>query len=216
MTLEELEARLQVLEDKNRRLEDAEEIKKLQRIYGYYVERGQLDEVAELFSDSPDVSFGPSYNVTVGKDNVRKAFSSERPYGVFQGPKPDDYLHITMPVSGVVDVDADGKTAKARWYALMYLCNATPSGGAAIGVGMYENEYVKEDGKWRILHLEFDDIFLSPYDEGWAKSPKIWGKLEEMADSVGLQPGDVPAPPPSKSPFGEQMPFHYKHPITGK
>jgi hypothetical protein len=121
-----------------------------------------------------------------------------------------------MPVSGVVDLDADGKTAKARWYALMYLCNATPSGGAAIGVGMYENEYVKEDGKWRILHLQFDDIFLSPYEEGWAKSPKIWGKLEEMADSVGLQQGDVPAPPPSKSPFGEQMPFHYKHPITGK
>lgn len=216
MTLEELEARLKVLEDKNRRLEDVEEIKKLQRIYGYYVERGQLDECAELFSDSPEVSFGPSYNVTVGKDNVRKEFSSERPYGVFQGPKPDDYLHITMPVSGVVDLDADGKTAKARWYALMYLCNATPSGGAAIGVGMYENEYVKEDGKWRILHLQFDDIFLSPYEEGWAKSPKIWGKLEEMADSVGLQPGDVPAPPSSRSPFGEQMPFHYKHPITGK
>jgi N-acetyl-anhydromuramyl-L-alanine amidase AmpD len=44
VTLEELEARLKVLEDKNRRLEDVEEIKKLQRIYGYYVERGQLDE----------------------------------------------------------------------------------------------------------------------------------------------------------------------------
>jgi len=216
MKIEELEARLKVLEVKNRNLHDVEEIKKLQRIYGYYVERGQLDELADLFSDSPDVSFGPSYNVMVGKDNVRRMFSSQRPFGVFQGTKPDDYLHITMPVSGVVDVDADGKTAKARWYALMFLCNATPGGGAVIGVGMYENEYIKEDGKWKIFRLQFDDIFLSPYEDGWAKTPKLWGKLKEMADSVGLQPGDVPEAPPSKSPFGDQMPFHYRHPITGK
>jgi hypothetical protein len=216
MKIEQLEARLKLLEDHNRTLQDVEEIKKLQRIYGYYVERGQLDEVADLFSDSPDVSFGPSYNVVVGKDNVRRMFSSQRPFGVFQGTKPDDYLHITMPVSGVVDVDVYGKTAKARWYALMYLCNATPGGGAVFGVGTYENEYTKEDGKWKILHLQFDDIFLSPYEDGWAKTPKLWGKLKEIADSVGLQPGDVPEPPRSKSPFGEQIPFHYRHPITGK
>ena len=126
MKIEELEARLKVLEDKNQKLEDIEEIKKLQRIYGYYVERGHLDEVAELFSDSPDVSFGPSYWVNVGKENVRKMFSSKMPFGVSSGgTKPDDYLHITTPISGVIDVDEDGKTAKGRWYALMYLNNAT-------------------------------------------------------------------------------------------
>ena len=62
MKIEELEARLKVLEDKNRKLEDVEEIKKLQRIYGYYVERGHLDEVADLFSDRPDVSLVSSNN----------------------------------------------------------------------------------------------------------------------------------------------------------
>lgn len=216
MTIEELEARLKVLEDKNQRLQDVEDIKKLQRIYGYYVERGQLDEIVDLFSDRPDVSFGPSYKVNVGKEAVRKGFSSKTPFGVFEGPIPDDYLHITMPVSAVVDLAEDGLTAKARWYALMYLCNASPGGGAVLGVGLYENEYVKEDGKWRILHLQFDDIFLSPFEEGWAKSPKLWGKLQEVAESVGLQDEDVPKPTPSKSPFGEPMPFHYKHPITGK
>jgi hypothetical protein len=216
LNIEELEARLKVLEDENRRLQDIEEIKKLQRIYGYYVERGQLDEVADLFADSPDVSYGPSYNVSVGKDNVRRMFSSKRAFGVLEDTKPDDYLHITMPVSGVVDVDVDGKTAKARWYALMYLCDATPGGGAVFGVGMYENEYIKEDGKWKVLRLQFDDIFLSPYEEGWAKTPKIWVKLKEMAKSAGLELGNVPDPPPSESPFGDQMPFHYKHPITGK
>jgi hypothetical protein len=214
MTIEELEARLKVLEDKNRELQDVEEIEKLQRIYGYYVERGHLDEAADLFSDRPDVSCGPSNGLMVGKENVRKMFSSEKPFGVFEGAKPEDYLHITMPVSGVVDVDADGITAKARWYGLMYLCNATPGGGAVFGVLAYENDYIKEDGKWRILHLRFSDIFLTPYEEGWAKTPNVWAKLTEAADFE--QPTDVPDWLPSKSPFGDQMPFHYKHPITGE
>lgn len=209
MEIEELEARLVALENRCRELQDVEEIKKLQRIYGYYVERGQLDQLVELFSDSPDVAYGPSYSVTVGKDNLRGNFSAESAFWAFGGTKPDDYLHITAPVSGVVDVDEDGKTAKGRWYALMYLCNASPGGGAVLGVGMYENEYIKEDGKWKILRLQFDDIFLSPYEEGWEKTPKLWGRVEDL-------PEGVPGPPPSKSPFGEQMPFHYKHPITGK
>jgi hypothetical protein len=218
MKIEELEARLKVLEDKNRNLQDVEEIKKLQRIYGYYIERGQLDEVADLFSNRPDISFGQGgKNKIVGNEQVRGLFSSQRPFGVLQGEKkPDDYLHITMPVSGVVDVDTDGKTAKARWYALMYLCNSAPGGGAVFGVGTYEYDYIKEDGKWKIWHLGFDDIFLSPYEDGWAKTPKLIGKLKEIATSVGLQPGDVPEWPQSKSSFGDQMPFHYKHPITGK
>ena len=213
MKIEELEARLKVLEDKNMKLEDIEEIKKLQRIYGYYVERGHLDEVAELFSDSPDVSFGPSYRVNVGKENVRKGFSSQRPFGVPPGgTKPDDFLHITTPISGVIDVDEDGKKAKGRWYALMYLNNAGMGGGAVIGVGMYENEYIKEDGKWKIFRLNFDDIFISPYEDGWAKTPKVMEKLKKMANFAG----NVLDRPKSKSPFGDQIPFHYKHPITGK
>jgi hypothetical protein len=213
--IEELEERLKVLEDRTRRLHDIEEVQKLQRIYGYYVERGQIEELVDLFSDNHDVSYGPSYGVTVGKDNVKKMLSSESVFWALNGRKPDDYLHITAPISGVVDIDESGKTAKARWYALMYLHNATPGGGAVFGVGMYENEYIKEDGKWRILRLQFDDIFLSPYEDGWAKTPKLWAKLRDMVDSVGPPPGDVPDQPRSKSPFGDQMPFHYRHPITG-
>ena len=40
MDMEQIEKRLSILENKNARLEDIEEIKKLQRIYGYYIERG--------------------------------------------------------------------------------------------------------------------------------------------------------------------------------
>jgi hypothetical protein len=218
MDLLQLEARLKVLEEKNQKLEAIEEIKRLQSIYGYYVERGQLDEVADLFSDSPDVSLNMSNDVMVGKEKVKSIFSSQKPFGVLQGPKPDDYLHITMPVSGVIDVDPDGKTARGRWYVLMYLCNATPGGGAVFGVGLYENDYIKENGTWKILHLCFDDIFLTPYEDGWAKTSRLIEKMKKM--SITVEPmREAPNQPvlkSKKSPFGGPIPFHYKHPVTGK
>jgi hypothetical protein len=49
---EELEAQIGFLEDRLRVVEDAEEIKKLQRIYGHYLDYGMWDEVVDLFSDN--------------------------------------------------------------------------------------------------------------------------------------------------------------------
>jgi hypothetical protein len=215
----QLAARLKVLEDKYEKLQDVQDLEKLQRIYGYYIERGQLDEVADLFSTRPDVSLEMSGGLQVGIKNVRKMFSSATPFGVMKpGTKPEDYLHVTAPISGVVDVDPDGKTAKGRWYALMFLNDAGMGGGAVWGVGIYENDYVKEGGKWKILHLRFDDIFLSTYDKkGWINTmPFFTGKMT-------MPPGQQSAgmPPPgrgrsSKTPFAELMPYHYKNPVTGR
>jgi hypothetical protein len=214
MNLQDFEARLAALEASNTRHTDAEEIKRLQRIYGYYVERGQLDEVSDLFADSPEVSVQMGGTTTaVGLEQVRTVFSSKRPFGVLEGEKPQDYLHLTIPTSAVVDVHPDGKTAKGRWYVQMYLCDATPGGGACLGVGTYENDYIKEDGKWKILRLCFDDIFLSPYEDGWAKTPSVFHKL---AATAGMPEGAAGEPPKKSAPFGEQMPFHYRHPITGR
>ena len=170
-----------------------------------------------MFSDTPGVSLNMSGMVMTGKENVRKMFSSKTPFGVTEGPKPDDYLHITMPVTAVVDIGKDGKTATGRWYALMFLHNAGMGGGAVWGVGIYENEYVKENGKWRILALRFEDIILTPYEDGWAKTPKNRTKLwENPGAKMPLDVLEKLGAVQSKSPFGDQMQFHYKHPITGK
>lgn len=225
-SVEQLAARLKVLEDKYQKLQDVNEIERLQRIYGYYVERGQLDEVADLFSTSPNVATEMSGMTQVGIEGVRKYFSSATPFGVMKpGTKPADYLHITAPITGVVDVDTDGKTAHGRWYALMYLNNAGMGGGAVWGVGIYENDYVKEGSKWKIMRLRFDDIFLSTYDKkGWINSmPSFTGAMGKppagMTSPAGQQSGTMPPPGrgrSTKTPFADLMPYHYKHPVTGK
>jgi hypothetical protein len=65
MTKQELETRVKMLEDKLeaisglelkvRRLDDIEEINKLQRAYGYYLEHMMVDDIIDLFAEGEDV-----------------------------------------------------------------------------------------------------------------------------------------------------------------
>ncbi len=205
MNLEELEARLKALEDSVRTLQDIEEIKKLQKIYCYYLEHWQWEEILPLFSNAPDASaeLGDG-GVYVGKDGLRKLFARES--------VPPEFLHVMMPSGGVVTVDSGGKTAKGRWYG--FGCFALPRDGvvrAIFGNGVYENEYVKEDGKWKFKKLHWNRIFMTPYEDGWVKTPVIKSVTRE-----GRPKPDRPTTVYKPYPSGYIFPFHYKHPITGK
>ena len=110
---EKLEARLRIMED-------IEAIKKLQRAYSYYLEHWQEEEVLGLWSHSPDVTVemnnGGQYK---GWEAVKEFPLCSPLYSLWWGEKPPgDFLHMLMPIAGIVDVDPDGKTAKGRWYGL--------------------------------------------------------------------------------------------------
>jgi hypothetical protein len=202
-----LEARLQ-------KLEDVESVKKLQRAYCYYLEHWQEEEILSLFSHSPEVSV--ELNETglyKGWDEVKKSFSFPVHYTGYSGEKtaPPEFLHLIMPIAGIVDIDQNGQTAKARWYSLFH--GALYRGGklrAMIGAGIWENEYIKEDGIWKFKKLFFNNIFSSPLEDGWVKTPYLPNPPNQ----------DRPAPGPNTHfatyPSGYIFPYHYKNPVTGK
>ncbi|MFC1942701.1 nuclear transport factor 2 family protein [Chloroflexota bacterium] len=208
MTTQDLEARLKTLEDEISCLKDMEEIKKLQKIYGYYLERWQWEEVIGMFSDDPDTSVEINNSgVFIGKESIKRFFRRDN--------IPANFLHVLMQVNDVIDMDPDGKTAKGRWYG--FGPHARPAGEevvATFSCGIYENDYVKENGKWKFKKMQWSRIFYSPYDEGWVKTPVINIK------SIGIekerpkpdQPTTVYYPYPS----GYLFPYHFKHPVTGK
>lgn len=53
MKVEELEAKVKTLENQLRTLQDIEEIKTLQRAYGYYLEHWMASEIVDLFRTVP-------------------------------------------------------------------------------------------------------------------------------------------------------------------
>ena len=76
-----------------------------------------------------------------------------------------------------------------------------------LGHGIYENEYIKENGIWKFKKLRFYLSFESPLDERWIKSPMV----RFVAGGTPDKPTTVHEPYPAQY----FAPFHYKHPVTG-
>jgi len=205
-TVEKLEARLTAAED-------VEAIKKLQRAYGYYLEHWQEEELVELFSHNPEVSLEINDGgLFKGYEAVKNSFNFAEHYKAYGGAKkpPGEFLHILIPLSGVVDLDPNGKTAKGRWYGFGLVAQRRAGKlQAIISCGIWENEYIKEDGVWKILKLFWATTVASPLDEGWIKTPYL-GNVHRDAPAPG--PNTHFAPYPS----GYIFPYHYKNPVTGE
>jgi hypothetical protein len=210
MSIKEMEARIKELENKVRILEDLEAIKRLQRAFGYYLEHWMYEEILDLFSDSPDVELNILVGVYLGKEGVRRYVMGEKE----RGTNPE-LLHQVMQLSGIVDVDPEGKTAEGRWYGLGAV--AIPSGKGVkqfLFGGIYNCKYIKEDGKWKVLKMIWNPTYSCPPAEGWVKP-------ERVAAAAGSSPSKPPRPDRSREldtryPSGYIAPFHYRHPVTGR
>ena len=116
-----------------------------------------------------------------------------------------------MQHQGVITPDPDGKTARGRWYLIMIQARPIEAGGPArsvLGHGVYENEFIKEDGVWKFKKMLMSLHYRSPIAEGWASTPVVGEGISSQAD----------APPTAYHPYPHivEPPLHFKHPVTGK
>ena len=80
-----------------------------------------------------------------------------------------------QPVTPYIEVDGD--EARGTWYLFGMLTSVTPQGELARWVqGRYDNTYVRVSGKWKISRLSFKYNFLTPFEDGWVKTPvaRFW------------------------------------------
>jgi hypothetical protein len=157
MNLEEVTQRLRELEARVALLDDIEQIKKLQRIYGYYFGLDMKEDMIDLFSDNTESIEVSDFGVFLGKEGVRRFFQGEN-------KTQQGNLSLTIQQQGVVDVEPDGKTAKGRWQGLMIgtrFIEGKPN--ASWGLGTYENVYVKEQGKWKFKKIHWNIIFRTTF-----------------------------------------------------
>lgn len=194
VAVSELLGRIEKLEKRAQEAEDYRELVNLQGAYGYYVDKGLWDDAADLFAQNGSLEIA-GRGVYIGQDRVRKYLHRLPAYG-------HGVIFNHMQLQPVVHIDSKKGTAKGRWRALMMVGFLGNEG--RWGEATYENEYVRENGKWRIAKLHGVINFYAEYDQGWHK-----GGVPLLRSTEGLEP-DAPQTFEYEA-FPEPViaPFHY-------
>lgn len=159
-----LGARVALLEARAQRLIDINAIKRLQRAYGYYLDEGQWDDAADLFTSDATLEIGKD-GVYRGHEHVRaylRALGDGR-----QGLAPGQ-LNEHIQEMPVITLAADGLQARGTWRDI--LLTGQLGRDAYWGEGPTEVRYVKQDGIWKISALHWFQTLYVPYEGGWARS----------------------------------------------
>jgi hypothetical protein len=199
-----LEARIAALERRKERVEDVNAIERLQHAYGYYADRGLWDEAANLFADDGTIEIGLD-GVYVGRERVSQYLHA------LSGGGPaltNGELGERLQVMPVITLAPNGLTAKARWRAIVL--EGELGGEAFWGEGPYENEYVKDDGVWKIKALHWYQALYVPYDGGWQTKPDPTGAKYV---STTLPPDRPPTVEYKTWPDTYVPPFSFPNPV---
>lgn len=150
MDLEQLERRLQVMED-------IEAIKKLKTKYCAACDNQyDADAIAALFTEDA-VWDGGNFGTFEGREAIRTFFQGASKIFPFA-------LHQVMnPL-----IEVDGDTATGQWY-LFQPCTLGEQNQAMWLAAKYQEQYVRSSGEWQFKNLKVNAEFFTPYEEGWAK-----------------------------------------------
>jgi hypothetical protein len=214
MDIKAMESKLKELEKKVQRLDDINEITRLQKVYSYYVMHMMRDEIYDCFADRKDVVLRWLEGTWKGKEGVAKYFG----VGDKSRPEPPPgFIHQVMPIAGVVDVATDGRTAKGRWYSFGGV--ATPdqkTGKTNPGIvgGLYEIDYIKEGGVWKFWKIDWIiPLSIKIPSEQWSPVENL-GRMIANVKVAGAAEPYMEGDPRFVS--GYIFPFHFDHPVTGK
>lgn len=203
------DARIDDLTLRVERLEGTRAVKKLQRAFGYYVDRGLWGEAADLFADDGTIEFGID-GVYAGKDRIREYL--RRLHGGQEGLVYGQ-LNEWVTLQPAIAIAPDGHSATARWRDLGM--TGQYKSHAEWRDGIYENTYVREDGAWKIKSLHLYVNFVAPYAEGWARLDPGEGLVQSEA-SKAFPPDREPSSVYGSFPEPQVPPFQAPNPVTGR
>jgi hypothetical protein len=139
------------LEDRIRSLEDRLEISELRSLYCHYVDQHRWDDLAELFTE--DCEFHGRLDLIHGRealvDYFKKAVKSM-----------EASWHRTLNDTVVLEGDhANGAT----YFDAPCVVGGTPM----LSAGIYQDEFARQDGRWRFKSRAIKFFYFTPFSEGW-------------------------------------------------
>ncbi len=143
------------------RAESIRAVKRLQRTYAQYSQYGLWNDMADLFASDATFIFGSES--AKGREAIA-AYLKTHDGGGKKGLAPGA-IHTQLIDEPVVNLAADGLSAKGRWYGFFLLGDG--NGDASVEGGVFENEYVRRAGVWKIRVLHFYPQYAGSYETGW-------------------------------------------------
>lgn len=147
------------IEQRLQRIEDELAIRRILVDYSWTQDARDYAGYAALFARNGEWVNGKT--VKKGPEEIRKMLVD-----LYGAPPPGfvnkESYHITSNIQ--VDIDGDRATARSRHLLMMRGQDGTPQPALA---GRYEDELIREDGKWKILRRV--DYPIMPTGEEWAK-----------------------------------------------
>ena len=221
----DVETRLAALENRVGELEDANAIRRLHHAYGYYIDFNRADEVAELFAEGGEVIF--LSGIYRGREGVRRLYGTWFK-NFFLAPGEEGPAHGFLldhfQMQDVITVAPDRQTAKGRFRAILFGGSHESRAYKPDGLppqffeaGIYENDYVREDGCWKIKRLDYMMQWQADYETGWAHTIAHLQPLMECWPANPIGP-DALLPETMRRetwPHRQDVPMHFAHPKFG-
>lgn len=209
---------LAVLKQQAQTARDVQEIQNVMSRRAFLHSIGHNEEELELWSSKQEIRWAQNSGCWVGEDfrhyyvavnfemqraqlktlsernpSIANDFVRNRSIGT------SVYHLLTTPI---IEVAGDGKTAKGLWYTPGAILSSA-DGKTAEGVNMWERygvDFVREDGQWRILHIEVITDFAYPF--GGDLMTPVAGAPKQDASNSGTEGGSAA---PSSAPGAETV-----------
>ena len=182
-------ARVQRLGLNVERAESVRAVKRVQETYAQYSQFGLWTDMAALFVENAQLSYGTDNEQ--GRQAIQQYFLTKFGEGT-DGLKPGG-VHTQMVLRPLINVSADGQNAKGRWWE--FSMTGQLGVKAEWAAGIFENEYVRERGVWKISRMRYNPMFAGPYATGWRNlddDQKIV-PYHFTPDETGIPVPDLPA-----------------------
>ena len=125
-----------------RELLEKEKIRKLKHLYSHLMDSGQIDALADIFTEDAVCEFGPEYGNWEGRETIRANY-----HGVFDGQIPFNVMHHIT--NHYVEITGPN-TANGRSYLLDVATSVESKEQPIVWFGLYDEDYRKVESEWKI------------------------------------------------------------------
>jgi len=218
-----LRAQVVELADRLGKLEDITAIRRIQFAYGYYIDYCHYDDVIDLFAEDAEVIF--LSGVYKGHAGIRRLYVEWIQQLFNQGREgaDDGFLFDHIQMQDIVTVADDRQTAKGRFRGVLLggshdIRKYRPEGVPQqfMESGIYENDYVRQDGVWKIKRLDYMLQWQADYETGWAHTDAHLRPAQVCYPEDPLGPDYLLDVKRETWPYRQDTPVHFAHPVVAK